>query len=137
MHYCLEGILKFDNGFQEMGSVILLWECMIVMGGTMIFSDLKKWHTYHLVWKHGFFFFFFFGKQNENMPRAYGKQGWECTSNKSKASKIKQKAQTLLEIQSRQHWGKQFLPTRWSQQWMTNRCDLVGGYQVSHINLGI
>lgn len=42
MHYHLEGILKLDNDFQEVGSVILLLEYTIAMGGIMIFSDLKK-----------------------------------------------------------------------------------------------
>lgn len=100
MYYCLEEILKLDNDFQEVSSVILLLENTPSMGSTMIFSDLKNWHINHLVWKHGFPF----GKLNENMPRAYRKQGWESISNKSKTKQNK-KAQTLLEIQSR-HTGK-------------------------------
>ena len=41
-YYCSEGLLKLDNDFQEVGSVILLLECTIAIGGIMIFSDLKK-----------------------------------------------------------------------------------------------
>ena len=42
MYYRLEEILKLDNDFQEVSSVILLLENTLLMGSTMIFSDLKN-----------------------------------------------------------------------------------------------
>lgn len=35
------------------------------------------------------------------------------------------------------HIGKKNFFLHTGQQWMTNQCDLVRGYQLSHINLGI
>ena len=57
---------------------------------------------------------FSFGKLNENMPRAYRKQGWESISNKSKTKK---KVQTLLEIQSRHIGEKNFFHTGLNNDW--------------------